>query len=246
MHPLLEQLDNSLKQPYRFNVYAANGYARSVNFGVVVTYRQRWEPVAYQVGELVKTIPLAPKESRKFTKKTVVRHSRAEKEINNSLQSRRTESTDMWRAESQIVSKAMSKTNFQLGAQGGEPGIGNVSGSTSLSHDAATESGRSEGKSFVKPCSRRQKSTSKSGRFKLKTTEAVEATVEESGEISNPNDEIPVTYLFYQLQRRYRVNEEIRSVTPVVLVAQEFPPVSHIDEDWIPLAHDWVLLMRLA
>src|SRR5262249_19167872 len=39
---------------------------------------------------------------------------------------------------------------------------------------------------------------------------------------------------------RYRVSEEIRSVTPVVLVAQEFPRPSDIDEDWI-VANDWVL-----
>src|SRR5262249_33489908 len=74
----------------------------------------------------------------------------------------------------------------------------------------------------------------------IEANESVEASVEETGEISNPNDEIPVTYLFYQLQRRYRINEEIRSVTPVVLVAQEFPRPSDIDEDWI-VAHDWIL-----
>jgi hypothetical protein len=48
----------------------------------------------------------------------------------------------------------------------------------------------------------------------------------------------------YQLQRRYRVNEEIRSVTPVILVAQEFPKPEQIDEDWI-VAHDWILRRAL-
>jgi hypothetical protein len=45
-------------------------------------------------------------------------------------------------------------------------------------------------------------------------------------------DEIPVTYLFYELQRRFRVSERIHQVMPVILVAQEFPKPSHIDEDW--------------
>jgi hypothetical protein len=240
LHPLLEQLDNALKQPYQFNVYAASGAARSINFGIVVTYRQRWEPVAYQVGELVKTVPLAPKESRKFSKKTIIRQSRAEKEVNNSLQSRRTESSDVWRAESQIVSKAMSKTNFQLGAQGGvNLGIGNVSGSTSLSHDVAAESDEVK-KEFREAVFKAAEEYKQERTLQVETNESVEATTEETGEINNPNDEIPVTYLFYQLQRRYRVNEEIRSVTPVVLVAQEFPRPSDIDEDWI-VAHDWIL-----
>ena len=239
-HQLLKDLEASLKEPYRFNVYAASAYARSVNFGIVVTYRQRWEPVAYQVGELVKTIPLAPKESRKFTKKTVVRHSRAEKEVNNSLQTRRTESSDKWRAESQIVSKATSKTNFQLGAKGGvNLGIANVSGSTALSHDTAAES-REVKKEFREAVFKAAEEYKQERTLQVETNESVEATSEETGEISNPNDEIPVTYLFYQLQRRYRVSEEIRSVTPVVLVAQEFPRPSDIDEEWI-VAHDWIL-----
>ena len=67
-----------------------------------------------------------------------------------------------------------------------------------------------------------------------------EVNLEESGEISNPNDEITVTYLFYELQRRYRVSEQIHRVTPIVLVAQEFPKPSEIDEAWI-VANDWIL-----
>jgi hypothetical protein len=239
-HQLLDDLEKSLKENYRFNVYAASGLGRSINFGIVATYRQRWEPVAYQVGELVKTVPLAPKESRRFTKKTVVRHSRAEKETNNSLQSRRTESSDTWRAESQIVSKATTKTNFQLGAQGGvNLGIANVSGSSALSHDAGAESEEVK-KEFREAVFKAAEEYKQERTLTVETNESAEATVEETGEISNPNDEIPVTYLFYQLQRRYRVNEEIRSVTPVVLVAQEFPKSSDIDQDWI-VAHDWIL-----
>ena len=65
---------------------------------------------------------------------------------------------------------------------------------------------------------------------------------EESGEISNPNDELPVTYLFYELQRRYRVEEKQHKVTPVILVAQEFQDT--IDEDWI-VANDWILRQHL-
>ena len=44
-----------LAAPYRFTIFAPN----TVNFGLLVTYRQAWRPITYQVGRLVKTIPLA-------------------------------------------------------------------------------------------------------------------------------------------------------------------------------------------
>lgn len=70
---------------------------------------------------------------------------------------------------------------------------------------------------------------------------AVEETeVTESGEITNPNDELPVTYLFYELQRRYRVTERIQQLIPVVLVAQEVPEPHEIDDDWL-ISYDWIL-----
>lgn len=242
LHSLLGDLEAALKKPYRFNVYAANRFATSVNFGVVTTYRQRWTPVGYQVGELVKTIPLAPKEVRRFTRKTVIRRSRAEKEVTNSIQSRKTESSDTWRAESEIVAKAMTKTNFQLGAQGGvNVGIGHVSGSTSLSHDTAAESQEVK-KEFREAVFKAAEEYKLERTLQIDSSESIETTGEESGEISNPNDEIPVTYLFYQLQRRFRVSEEIRSAMPVVLVAQHVP--NRIDEAWL-VQHDWVLRRTL-
>ena len=239
-HKLLSDLDASMKEPYRFNVYAASGSACSINFGIVVTYRQRWEPVSYQVGELVKTIPLAPKESRKFTKKTSIRHTRAEKEASNSLESHRTESADTWRAESQIVAKAVTKTDFQLGAKGGvNLGIADVSGSMALSHDAASESEETK-KEFREAVFKAADEYKQERSLQIETNDSVESTVEETGEISNPNDEIPVTYLFYQLQRRFRINEEIHVARPVVLVAQQVPKPDEIDEAWMN-RYDWVL-----
>jgi hypothetical protein len=66
----------------------------TVNFGIMVTYRQTWEPQLYQVGELVSTIPLAPKEMRRYTTRVVTKKSRAVKEIEDNLQTRKTETSD--------------------------------------------------------------------------------------------------------------------------------------------------------
>jgi hypothetical protein len=241
-HELLRDLDKAMSQPYRFNVYAANGAQRSVNFGIIVNYRQRWEPVTYQVGELVKTIPLAPKETRRFTKKTVVRHSRAEKEVTNSLQAHRTDSTETSRAEAEIVTKAMTRTNFQLGAKGGiNIGIAEASGSSALTHETAAESQEVK-KEFREAVFKAAEEYKEERTLQIETSDSTEETTEETGELSNPNDEIPVTYLLYQLQRRYRISEELRSATSGVLVAQEMP--TKISEAWI-VEHDWIIRRSL-
>jgi hypothetical protein len=56
----------------------------------MVTYRQAWVREQYQVRDLVSTIPLAPRETRRYTAKQVTKRSRALKEIANNLNTIRT------------------------------------------------------------------------------------------------------------------------------------------------------------
>ena len=239
-HELLSALEAAMKEPYRFSVYAASPTERSVNFGLVTTYVQSWEPVNYQVGQLVKTVTLAPKEVRRFTKRVSVKRSRAERELHNNLRSSRSESAETSRTETEIVRKAMNKSNFQLNAEGSFNGVV-VSGkaSSAFTKDAAAESQevKREFREAVFKAAQEYRSE-RTAEVNLSTSD--ELASEESGEISNPNDEIPVTYLFYELQRRYKVAEKIRRLTPIVLVAQEFPKPDEIDDAWI-VAHDWIL-----
>jgi hypothetical protein len=76
--------------------------------------------------------------------------------------------------------------------------------------------------------------------IEINSSVAEEAQAEESGELSNPNEELPVTFLFYELQRRYRIAERIHRLTPVVLVAHEVPAPHEVDEDWL-VTHDWII-----
>ena len=46
---LLTKLEKLLAERYAFDVFAED----SINFGIMVTYRQTWEPQQYQVGDLV-------------------------------------------------------------------------------------------------------------------------------------------------------------------------------------------------
>lgn len=239
-HTLTDELAKTLKEPYRFNVYAAGPRGRSVNFGVVVTYRQKWTPIAYQVGELVRTVPLAPRESRKYTRKVVRKLSRAEKESTSRLESLRTETSVTARVEAEIVARAQVKTNFQVGAEAGfNLGIAKLTGSTSFGQNAEQASQETK-KEFRESVFKAASEYKSEHRVEVDVSTSSEFTDEDSGEISNPNDELPVTFLFYELQRRYRVEEQQHKVTPVVLVAQEFPRPDEIDDDWI-VAHDWIL-----
>src|SRR4051812_38048522 len=110
---LLSHLEKRLSERYAFHVFAKD----SINFGIMTTYRQTWVPQNYQVGELVSTVPLAPKEIRRYTTKNVTKKSRAVKELEDNLQTHKTESADTGRAESEIVEKAQSKTDWDVTAK---------------------------------------------------------------------------------------------------------------------------------
>ena len=77
-------------------------------------------------------------------------------------------------------------------------------------------------------------------RVEVDTSESAEAESTTFHELQNPNDELAVTYLFYELQRTYRISERIRELTPVVLVANDVPAPHEIDDAWL-IEHDWIL-----
>lgn len=239
-HEILEDLEKELNSPYSFKIFGAAGNERSVNFGLLSTYRQKWEPVAYQVGELVRSIPLAPKEVRKFTRKLTVNKKRAEKEVESNLRTLKVEQGETARAEATIVEKAKHNSNFSMNTNGGfNIAVASASASQAFSRSAARDSEEVK-KQFREAVLKAAEEYRSERKLDVNIAADEESFVEESGEISNPNDEITVTYLFYQLQRRYRVSEALHRVRPVVLVAQEVPNPSDIDEAWL-IAHEWIL-----
>jgi hypothetical protein len=238
---LIADLEKRLSEPnHSFTHYAADSNGSGVNFGLLITYRQKWEPLGYQAGKLVKSIPLAPKEVRKYTKKETVKKSRAQKEVENNLQSSKSDTSDTSRAESEIVRNAQNKSNFNMSAQGGiQAKVLSFSGSTAYGSEASSTSNDVK-KEFREAIFKAAEEYKTDHTVEINTAESFDTEAEESGELINPNDEISVTYLFYELQRRYRMNEQIQRLTPVVLVAQEVPSPNEIDEDWL-VAHDWIL-----
>lgn len=233
---LLRELQERLLSKYEFTVFAANKDYHSINFGLMNTYRQKWEPISYQAGKLVKTIPLSPKEERKYSVKTThnIKITRKEAQKNNSSFSQEMSSTS--RAEAEIVAKAHDKSNFNMSVKAD---YSRVSAEISFGKEAEKESSQAK-KDFREAVIKAAQEFKEERSIEVDTEETASSEYNESGTIVNPNDELSVTYLFYELQRRYRVSEQLYRVMPVVMVAQEVPAPHQITEGWI-VAHDWIL-----
>lgn len=233
---LVARIDDRMSEPLSFDVFAPN----SVNFGMLLTYRQAWKPLDYQVGRLVNTIPLAPKEIRKYSTKRIVKSTRIQKEVRDRQQSRSNESTQTGKAESEIVNRAKQNTSFQLQATG-SVNVGVFSGSlqTTLGASAEKESGNTK-RNFREAVMKAAEEYKQQHRLEVETSVSEEMETTSSGEIMNPNDEISVTYLFYELQRSYEVSEKIQKLVPVIMVANDVPAPHEIDTDWL-MTYSWIL-----
>jgi hypothetical protein len=234
---LLTMLDNMLGEKYKFEVFAPG----TTNFGLLVTYRQKWQPVTYQCGDLVKTLTLAPKETRKVASRRVVRKERSVKEMEANQRNRKDETSDTMRAESEIVQKAQDKTNFNATGKGSyNIGISKGDSTTSFTKDADALSQETK-KSFHEAVMKAAQEFRDERKLEVETRDFEETEYTDSAEITNPNDELTCTFLFYELQRRYRVSEHINRLTPVVLVAMEVPNPGKMSIDRVLLSHAWIV-----
>ena len=233
---LLTELDKRLTERYAFHVFAKD----SINFGILVTYRQTWVPQHYQVGDLVSTIPLAPKEIRRYTTKNVTKKTRAVKELEDNLQTRKTELADTCRAETEIVEKAQTKTNFNLTAKESLGGEGyNIESTQQAGGEQGTQS-EDVKKRFHESVLKSAQEYRQQHRTEIETTGSEETESTGFQELQNPNDELTVTYMMYELQRTYRITERIHKLTPVIFVANDVPAPHEIDDAWL-VEHDWIL-----
>jgi len=233
---LLTELDAMLKERYRFDVFAP----ASINYGLLLNYRQHWVPQSYQVGNLVTTIPLAPQETRRYTTKTVVKKTRNIKEMEAGLRSKKDDSSNTWRVDAEIVARAKDQTNFQTNAQGSANiGIYNVQGGMKMDRDHGVDSAETK-REFHEAVFKSAQEYRNEHRMEITTEDTREDESTSYREIRNPNDELTVTYLFYELQRRYLVDEHLYRATPVVLVANDVPAPEEIDSAWM-LRHDWII-----
>jgi len=234
---LIGELKESLVEPYQFDVFAEGAY----NFGVLTTYRQRWRPLNYQAGDLAGTLPLAPSEKRSYTITHKVAGKRTSTEESAFVGERTSETFTKRRAEGSItdtVKRSMKATaEASVTAKYGE--FLTLTGKTTLDTTSSRDSERIK-KDIRESTAKVVQKYRDENKVSVSVEDSFERSTTESREISNPNNEITVTYLFYELQRRYEVTERFYDLQPVILVAFEMPRPDEITEAWL-LKHDWII-----
>lgn len=233
---LVNELDRKLTERHKFDVFAPG----SINYGLLYTFRQKWEPVNYQVGRLISSLPLAPKESRKYSIKTVKVLSRNQKMLDDQEYKSHSESSMTSRAETEIINRAQNKTSFNLSASASyNAGAFGAQLQTQLGTEAENLSSETK-KNFREAVSKASQDFRKQNKTEIEISSKLEQEVNSSSEIMNPNDEIPVTFLFYELQRQYDLSEELYKLQPVILVANEVPSPHEINNQWL-ITNAWIL-----
>ena len=234
---LLAELTEMLSEPYSFQVYAPG----STNFGLMINYLSCWKPGCYQVGNLAQTLTLAPQETRKVTSKRTVKTDRSVKELEDNQRNRKDETSGTMRDEAEIVRRAQSKTSFSLTAKGSyDIGISDGDMTTTIGRDADASSQETK-KQFHEAVLKAGQEWKDEHKLEVETKVSDETETTASIELKNPNDELTVTYLFYELQRRFQVSEQIHRLTPVVLVALEVPNPNRDAIDKVLLGHSWII-----
>jgi hypothetical protein len=138
------------------------------------------------------------------------------------------------------MQKAVSATNFKMTANGSfNIAIGSINTTTEFATNQEQESAFNK-KAFHETTLKAAEEYRLERSLEVDTSTSVDTEETVSGEISNPNNEITVTYLFYELQRRYKIREFLYRARPVILVAQDVPSPDEIDEAWLT-EHQWIL-----
>lgn len=234
---LLRELRKALAAPYQFDVFASGAH----NYGVLTTYRQRWRPLSYQAGDLAGAIALAPNEKRRYRIEKKITRKESRTSSVDLLSAGTTESSESHRAESEITRAAQQKMSSKLTA-GYSKGVKDVWNIHAIAEFAGEQGSQSSKiKKAIRESTRKATQEFRDQRkVEVAASSEYQETVEESRELSNPNNELTVTYLFYELQRRYEVSERLHRVQPVVLVAFDMPAPHEIDEAFL-LQHDWII-----
>jgi hypothetical protein len=238
LNRLAGQLGRQLERAsHQFDVFAPG----SANFGIVVEHTQRWEPQTYQAGPLIATLPLAPSETREVAIKTHVKESKARRNKSVSRYSNRYESTSSSRNEESVTTKASANSNFTRSLEGevsiSELGKVGLADKISIGGGVDTGSTRSMLRESAQKAAQEYSKenelevTFASDFFSESTTRSV---------VSNPNSEISVTYLYYELQRRFSVSEKLSRLQPYVFIGIDIPSPWQIDESFI-IEHSWTL-----
>lgn len=204
-----------------------------VNFGLRLVYRQEWRTLGTQPGEIVRTIPLGPKQTEKISTKVLVNEKIVQTaETFTSLESD-SESSNTTKDSTDIVKESANKFGFKTGTEGGGS-WGAFSAKASMELSAETASSSKDTKSHLNES---MVKTASKIRNESKVVVSVEKSSSEEysscSEIVNPNEEIAVTYVYSRLQRQYEIFTRLAEVNSVIFIPERVPAFSEINAEWL-------------
>ncbi|MDX1417520.1 MAG: hypothetical protein R3293_25165, partial [Candidatus Promineifilaceae bacterium] len=215
----------------------------STNVGLRLIYRQEWKPLGRQIGEIVRTIPLGPGQTERVTTKIIRRHKRSSTMETVTESESTTESTESTKDSNEIVNEAAETFKWNLDAKVGASFVVTAEASTSLG-----ETSEEKYKQTNSHLSEAMRKASSKIRRETKTIVSTESETsfeqEHFSEISNPNNEIAITYEYHKIQQQYEVFTYLAEVQSVIFVAEYVPKPSEIDEEWVR-KYDWIIAKAL-
>lgn len=233
---LAKKLNKALKQPYSFQYFATG----SVNYGILQTYRQSWSPIAYQVGRVVDSIPLTPSEIQTTKLQVTVRRRKKRTSKETNLVRRTSDESSIGRTEIEAMEKTAQAMSAQVTSEGKfNIGIGSIGGTSTFNGNTSAESQRVH-KSFAEMSRKASQEVRRETEVQYEIEVNDESVSESTRTLHNANDEMTITYVLYELERRYRVQSQLQAVQPVLLVAMPMPKPNDIDDAWL-IEHAWII-----
>ena len=212
----------------------------ATNIGLRLIYRQQWSPLALQRGDLVRTIPLGPGQRERVSTKIIARRKDSQSSESRRETESSTESTQSTKDSSEVIAEAAKSFKWDVSAKL-QASYGFVSGEATASAGGASED---KSKDTSSKLSESVSKTASRMRTETKTVVSTETERtyerETSSEITNPNNEVAITYEYYKIQQQYDVFTKLYEVEGVIYVAEHLPIPGEVDADWVR-RHDWIL-----
>ncbi|MBU1340703.1 MAG: hypothetical protein KKE44_01435 [Proteobacteria bacterium] len=221
---------------YSFEVFPDH----SINIGLRLVYRQEWKPLGVQPGEIVRTIPLGPGQKERVTTKITRRKKQTSTLTTTTQTETSTESTDSTKDSNEIVTEAASNFNWNVNAEV-HGGISLIGGSVNTSLGGSSEDKSKKTSSHLSEAMQKT-----AGKIRRETKVVVSMESEETfereqfSEITNPNNEMAITYEYLKLQQQYQVFTYLAEVESVIFIAEHLPSPMEINKHWIR-KHDWII-----
>jgi hypothetical protein len=189
---------------------------------------------------IIRTIPLGPKQtervSTKVVRRTMLRHTSEDLQATE----RSTDVSDTATNSTEVLREAARSLGWHAEAQGtARWGWGSAKVSAGVKGETKNRDQRA-----TKKLSEVMRKTAGKLRTESKVivSTETEAEFEEQtvSEIQNPNDEIPLTYVFRTLQHQFDLFTSIKEVSNVIMVAEPVPRPAQITRAWLK-RYDWII-----